>query len=141
MTGNRKITPTWRGWKVTFTQKGQKEYIHSRPAYGVEKKLLKVVNTRKGYLTGGATPLPPSSDVGTLEEDNDGCWWWSSKCSSSWPSSLLCWARTTTLWVRNKKTKTKLLQELMPPKEVWLGSIVWRRIFFVFSAIFFSLTR
>lgn len=36
-----------------------------------------------------------------------------------------------------QKTKTKQLQELMPPKEVWLGSIVWRRIFFVFSAIFF----
>lgn len=58
---------------MTFTQKGQKEYIHSRPAYGVEKKTTKSGQHSKRVLDWGATPLPPSSDVGTLEEDNDGC--------------------------------------------------------------------
>lgn len=55
---------------MTFTQKGQKEYIHSRPAYGVEKKTTKSGQHSKRVLDWGATPLPPSSDVGTLEEDN-----------------------------------------------------------------------
>lgn len=48
--------------------------IHPFPSsLWCRKKTTKSGQHSKRVLDGGATPLPPSSDVGTLEEDNDGC--------------------------------------------------------------------
>lgn len=137
MTGNRKITPTWRGWKVTFTQKGQKEYIHSRPAYGVEKKTTKSGQHSKRVLDRGGNTATTSKWRWNVR---GGQWWLLMMILKMFIImtiiSIVLGTNYNTL-SSEQKTKTKQLQELRPPKEVWLGSIVWRRIFFVFSASFF----